>query len=590
MSLRTADAAASKLAKRTTDPTPLRRLLTSPNTVLGLACALACGLLLLPITLTVGPSYWDVYQYYDAANRIFSGQVPGNDFATPAGPLGYYVFAVWLAVFPNGQPALLAEWSTLTVTAPLMALVLADVGRRSRGTAFALLLPFLLFALLPFNTREYYPLPGTDAFGIYNRQVCQLLYVLVAALMFMRNRKRLTVVIAVGMSALFFVKVTGFLAGCLITFYACVAGRLRIRNLVTAVAAFAALLAVLQVTTGMVSSYLGDLATLVAINSATLAPRFMQAASVNFGILMCTGLLAVALLWMDRLMLASATTSAWRLRSAARASAILDHPGCWLLVILAAGVFSETQNYGSQALIFLWPVCLRVLLKIRRRSKSSPAAVVVVVTLIATAMLPPAVAVAERAGRSLVGSVKNVPLTNRNLKALGAVNMRPDVALRAEHMIDFYPKHRVTYQDMVVVGELPTPLLFSDSDFQIIYLMSVDQAVDAIRQLEQEKRVRFETIMSVNNYNPFPYLMDRTAPRTLSVAADPLRTVQAPSSEERQAISDTDLVLYPTCPPTATNARLLAMYAQALASHRRIELSDCFDAYVNPRFDAALGE
>jgi hypothetical protein len=78
-----------------------------------------------------------------------------------------------------------------------MALVLADEGRRSRGTAFALLLP--------------------------------------AAIMFMRNPQE------------------------------------------TAVTTFAVLLAVLQVTTGVVSSYLGDIATLVAINSATLAPRFMQA-------------------------------------------------------------------------------------------------------------------------------------------------------------------------------------------------------------------------------------------------------------------------------------------------------------------------
>jgi hypothetical protein len=92
-------------------------------------------------------------------------------------------------------------------------------------------------------------------------------------------------------------------------------------------------------------------------------------------------------------------------------------------VTLAAGVFSETQNYERQALIFLWTVCLRVLVKIRRRSKSSP------------------------------------------------------------------------------------------------------------------------------------------VPWALSVAADPLRTVQSPSSEERQAISDTDLVLYPTFPTTASHARLFAMYA-----------------------------
>ncbi|MCW2552723.1 MAG: rane protein [Mycobacterium sp.] len=588
MILKTVELASSSVVDSTRTSSRVRRLVTSPNAVLAAACIVACLVLLLPISLTIGPSYWDVYQYYDAANRIFAGQVPGNDFFTPVGPLGYYVFAGWLAVFPNGQPALLAQWSTLILTAPMMALVLSDVSKRSRATAFALLLPFLLFALLPFNTHEYYPFPGTDAFGTYNRQVCQLLYVLLSGIMFMRNRTRLTWVIALGMSALFFIKITGFLAGCLLTGYAFLAGRLRMRNLLAAVAAFALLLVAIQVTTGLVSSYVGDIVALVGINSASLAPRFLQATSVNFGILVCAGLLASTLLWLDRQMLASATRSASRMRSAARASAILDHPGCWLLVTLAAGVFSETQNYGSQALIFLWPVCLRVLIKIRR-FKSRPVVMVAVVTLAAAAMLPPAVAVAERAGRAFVGSLKNMPLASRNLKSLGTVNMRPDVALRVEHMMDFYPKHRAAYQDMIAIGELPTPLLFSDSDFQAVYLASVDQAIDAIRQLEDEKGIHFETIMSINNYNPFPYLMDRTAPRAVSIAADPMRTVQAPGSVEQRAISDADLVLYPTCPPTATNAKLLEMYAKLLDGHRRVSLSDCFDTYVNPRFDAKLG-
>ncbi|MCW2517640.1 MAG: rane protein [Mycobacterium sp.] len=131
------------------------------------------------------------------------------------------------------------------------------------------------------------------------------------------------------------------------------------RNILAAVAAFALLLVAIQLTTGLVSSYVGDIVALVGINSASLAPRFLQATSVNFGILVCAGLLASTLLWLDRQMLAPATRSAWRMRSAARASAIWITQDGWLLVTLAAGVFSETQNYGSQGLIFLWPVCLR---------------------------------------------------------------------------------------------------------------------------------------------------------------------------------------------------------------------------------------
>src|SRR3990170_2327898 len=137
----------------------------SPLVVMGLVLALVPVLLLFPLRVPIGPMYWDVFIYYDAANRIFGGQVPINDFFTPVGPLGYYLFAGWLTLFPDAHPTLIAHWSLLAVTAPLMAIIVWQVDRTSRATAFALLIPFLVFALLPFNTREFYPFPGSDGFG-----------------------------------------------------------------------------------------------------------------------------------------------------------------------------------------------------------------------------------------------------------------------------------------------------------------------------------------------------------------------------------------------------------------------------------------
>src|SRR5690606_36540723 len=107
---------------------------------------------------------------------------------------------------------LLASWSLMTVTVPLMALVLVDVQKRSVATAYALLLPFLFFSLLPFNTGEFYPYPGSHGFAIYNRQVSQLLYVLAAALVFVRGWKMLAAIATLAMLALTFVKVTGLVA------------------------------------------------------------------------------------------------------------------------------------------------------------------------------------------------------------------------------------------------------------------------------------------------------------------------------------------------------------------------------------------
>ena len=567
-------------------PSRLREVL-SPNAVLLVAVLLVALALTTPQVVTIGAMYHDVYQFFDAANRIFDGGMPARDFATPVGPLGYYLFAIGLTVFPVGQPVLLAQWSILVVTAPLLAMVLHDVAKRSRATAFALLIPFLLFALLPFNTIDYYPLPGVDGFGIYNRQVCSLLYVVVAALVFVRNRRLLTMIVTFDLSALFFVKITGFLTAAMIVGFAFLAGRFTVRNVQAAVAAFALLLAGLELTTGLVGDYVGDIAELVGINRALLLPRFLQAASLNFGMFAAIGALSLVLLWADRRTLGSVMRSALRFRSATRLSAAVNHPACWLLVVLFAGLFFETQNLGSQALIFIWPVCLRVILRIRR-FRARPLVGLTVAALVAAAVLPPPVEVIGRAARVFVGSAVTVPLDTHNLKSLGQVALRPDVALRVEHMTAFYPEHRAFYEDFIDLEDTPSPLLFHDPDFHASYLLGVDEAIDSIRALEARAGVRFDTIWSLSSYNVFPYLMDRGAPRSLHIAADPWRTVSTPDADELRAVSETDLVVYPTCPATLVNGKLLAMYAPGLINHTRITLDDCNDAFVNETFAAAL--
>ena len=228
--------------------------LSSPLLLLGLACLVQLGLLMLPFTLPIGPFYWDLFIYFDAANRIFSGQVPAVDFFTPVGPLGYWLFAGFVKLFPQGQPLLVAQWSLMLVTAPLFAAVLADVDRRSRATALALLVPFLVFSVLPFNVEDYYAYPGVDGFGIYNRQVCQLLYVLTAALVFVQGQKTLLATIAGTVLALFLVKVTGFVAAAGLCAFAFAAGRVALRTALLAALLFVASLGVAEAGFGLVSA------------------------------------------------------------------------------------------------------------------------------------------------------------------------------------------------------------------------------------------------------------------------------------------------------------------------------------------------
>ena len=299
---------------------------TSPLLWLVGAIALVVALLSVPLSVPIGPMYWDVLIYYDAANRIFAGQLPIVDFFAPVGPLGYGLFAGWLALFPDAQPSLIAHWSILAVTAPLMALVVADVDRRSRAVSLALLLPFLFYALLPFNSRGFYPHPGSDAFGIYNRQVCHLLYVLVAGLLFMRGQRALAVVVAVVMAVLFFTKITGFLAGGLIASYALAVGRLSARQVLAVALSLLAFAGLLELWAGMVSTYVADIVLLVEKNSGTLLPRISQAISQSFGVVVPTIALAILGLGFDRRRIA------------------LGHPSFWLIVILVAGIFSRRRT------------------------------------------------------------------------------------------------------------------------------------------------------------------------------------------------------------------------------------------------------
>ncbi len=61
----------------------------------------------------------------------------------------------------------------------------------NRTTGFLILVPFLVFAIFPANTQSFYPYPGLDGFGIYNRHTSLLLYVLMCGLLFMRNGTKL---------------------------------------------------------------------------------------------------------------------------------------------------------------------------------------------------------------------------------------------------------------------------------------------------------------------------------------------------------------------------------------------------------------
>lgn len=559
----------------------------SPLVLLALVLAALAALLSVPTSLPIGSMYWDLVVYLDGANRVLDGQVPSIDFFAPVGPLGYWLFAMFERLFPVGQPLLVVQWSLLVVTAPLLALVLAEVDRRSRPLAFALLVPFLVFSILPVNVEEFYPYPGVDGFGIYNRQVCHVLYVLAAALVFSKRQALLVAAIAGAMLALFLVKITGFIAGLMLCAMALLAGRLALRTVLAAMLAFAAVLTGLEVAFGVVSAYLADIAALLTMNEESLLPRFLQAASIHFGPFVAAVALCIALLVLTQREIRADARAALTRRDGASLARLFDRDVLWLAVATFAGLFFETQNTGGQAFIFLWPILLPILTGARRWRGG---ALALVVGLSAAVILPTAVQVVHRTARALIGQVRYVELESANLKTLGQVSQRAEVMTRSRAMIDVYRRFPAIYDQLAAMSELPAFTLYSEPDFQLTWLETVDEAVGAIRAYEAREGVRFETIMSLNFVNPFPWLLDRHATRLIAIGADPYRAVPNPSPEIMAAVSATDLILYPKCPVTSANLRLMDIYRPGLGHHAKVALSPCWDAYLRdslPRSGAA---
>jgi hypothetical protein len=550
--------------------------------LLGAVFVIAALLLSVPLRAPIGPMYWDVFTYYDAANRIFSGQVPQRDFFTPAGPLGYSIAAAWIAVFPDGQPSLLVHWSIMTLTVPLMAGTVLSLPAETRKYAIWLVLPFLFFSLLPFNGKEFYPFPGSDAFGLYNRHVCLILFPLVSALVFVRKPGPMIALITISMLALFFTKITGFAAACTLCAFALSTGRVRLRDGLVSAALFLAVLAALEVSTGLVFAYLRDVTLLAEMNSGTLLPRLVQSLSINFGVTAALCALAFTVLLADQASLRASLAVVRRERSFTSIAMLLDHPAFWLTAVALAGILFESQNTGSQAMIFTWPVLLLILTRPSEWYRS-PRMAIAIAALAGAAYLPLVVGGVERAARAFVGSLAgDIVLEHANLKTLGAVTMRPFVLRRSEKMTAIYAKDRIAFEDIAASGELPSNILYAEHDFQISFLRSVDQAINSIEKLEARYEVRFETIMALNFTNPFPYLMNRQAPLHLTVGADPFRAVPPAGSAELSAVEAADLVLVPTCPVTSANLALEKIYASGLTKHRRMKLDACFEAYVHP--------
>lgn len=447
-----------------------------------------------------------------------------------------------------------------------MTLVLIDADRKSRGTAFLLLIPFIVFAAFPANAQFFHSYPGLDGFGIYNRQTSLLLYVLTSGLVFMRGGPRFALFCALAMLALFLTKITGFLVGGLIGLGALLAGRISLANLVLAAIAFLLPLVVIELGTGMISAYIRDILDLIAMNQDALLPRFLTVASGKLDVLMPAGLLLLVMVWAD-------------LNYASKPRRFFDRSFWWFGISLLGGTILETQNTGSQEFIFIWPVLLMAYNRLPQVIDRTKIAFLV---LAAFCTVPTISKVAHKTLRSVAVAPTYVTPDVPELRNMQQVSTRKDVMERAVLLENHYATQGAAYIDLANQGQLPSWQLYSELDYQTYWIISADILVKALLQFETDNQIRLQSLMTLDFVNPFPWILDRDATRKIQIGADPFRTVRQVSADALEAVRATDGVLRPKCPVTTGRRMLEERYAAALGGRQVVALDPCWDLLLRP--------
>jgi hypothetical protein len=536
---------------------------------------LALGLSL-PLVLPVGPNYWDITVYFDGAHRIAAGQVPHRDFFAPVGGLSYLLYFLTQSLFPSGHPLLAIQWSIVPLALPPVMIVANQLARAGHvRQALGLLLPFLLFLAAPINGLELYPSPGFDAYGSYNRHLCILLYGLMAVLWLHPQGWSRSLWSAVLLLSLIGIKLTGFLVGAAFVVHAAVAGRLTWRQFAGVALLVAGALGALELSAQVVSAYFADIFKLVGTNSGSLLGRFFTVASIDFDVIAAGALLVLALLALTWPQLAGVPVLSF-----AFVRRLADSPALRVGVALLGGILLETQNTGSQEFIFLWPLLLPIIASAwvsQARGRG------LILGLILVTFVPHVTKIVHRSMRATMSALVYQPLQAADLGVLGRVNAKRDVLERSDVLLQHYVSHRSAYEFLAQRDQLPSAILFSELDYQLAWLKSVNSAVTAFKAHEARTGLRYDSIYTLDFADVFPAMLNRRSPLHVPIGLDPYRTFPAPDAEIIAEVRTVDAILVPHCPVTHPRRIIAERFAKVLEGRQAIALSDCWTLYPRPR-------
>jgi hypothetical protein len=541
--------------------------------ILLLLGAMIAALLLL-LRLPVGPNLWDLFFHLDAAYRIDQGQVPHKDFFSPAGPLPFYLLAGFEKLFSRGAPLLLAQYAVAFPAALGLLVVVFRLKEDQRGLSWLLTLPFAVFALLPFNTSSFFPAPGIEAIGLYNRQAGLILTVFTAAAFLMREGILRALLLGLLLAALFFLKVNGFAAALLLLLFLAVSGRILAHEAAIAFALMLAMIVAAEAVLGIVTPYGDDLRAMANQNAGALPSRILTLLSVKFDVAAPLVLLVLFLFFVDRRAVADCFRSGlrgWR--------ETLRLPSVELGAATALILLYESQNTGGQEFLPLWPVLLRILVGVLRAPPNALRAALLV--LIAAATLPSLTHLVQAGARAAFAGAGYAAIDAPGTEALGYYSTKPEYLKRANVLLPHYAAARESYAALADEGEMPNTILYSTPDYQALHILDLSSVIAALKTHEAARGKPYESVATLDATDPLPFLLGRRPVKWITISFDPARGY--PASEYpafAEALLKADAILAPHCPETPARQIILAAAAKALDGREKIRLSDCWDLYA----------
>jgi hypothetical protein len=555
----------------------IRRTFSSPIALLAAFLTIVIILLSLPLRLPIGPNYWDLFTYVDTAYRISVGQLPHVDFFIPVGPLGYYLYIFVTKIFAQAHTLLAVHYSMLIFALPIMAIIAWQAQMKSKAEALALVIPFILFGALPINVIELYPSPGFDGYGNYNRHSALLLYLLACNILFVGNRALASALSVAIIVALFLTKITACLIAIILVVQAMLVGRVSLRWIVYSIVFFALLLFGIEMRTSLISHYIRDIVELVGMNTGFLLPRILTVLSVNLNVILPAILLVGFVAWMDRASISSLIKEVFTKGSLQSFRSLADHQFMWLLALIVGCMVFETQNTGSHEFILLWPA---IVMLMRGYPLPWNRTAVPILVLSAAVVLQTPISVIHRGLRAIMSAPKYQPIEASLLGPIGRLSAKPEIMLQSRAMLSHYADSRASYERMAKRNVLPSYILFSEIDFQVSWVLSTQEAAEAILQYEAEKKVRFEKIVTLDFVDPIPFMLKRTPLKDLSIGNDPDRTLAKIGAHVIAEVNSADAILIPLCPPTNARSAILSAYAKDLSNRRLVALTSCFNMLV----------